>query len=239
MLLICSNDIIYYMFARAIGFRDPQAVQKWVGWADSDYIAARCMLLKEFIVQGAILSNYAIEKYLKAVNLLHVVKLPKSHDLVMLNQLLINNGLNLKIESQYLKLLDKAYELRYPDNLNTGYNISLNDIQLLTELDYTVYEIRKCFMFIHSDKGPMKLTLESHLDNQDESLVLKNHCYGDVSRAELFSVPAKCYEMGVLDANQIIEVHYVAGPIEDDRRFLREALKVSDKVDSYPDIESG
>ena len=46
----------------------------FVAWADEDYICARALLLDGFLLQGAVLSNTAIEKYLKAVCLARGVK---------------------------------------------------------------------------------------------------------------------------------------------------------------------
>jgi hypothetical protein len=40
----------------------------WIKWADSDYLAARCLLLGRMVVQGCVLANTAIEKYLKALH---------------------------------------------------------------------------------------------------------------------------------------------------------------------------
>src|ERR1700690_1905024 len=40
----------------------------WLKWADSDYLAARILLLGRLVVNGAALANTAIEKYLKALS---------------------------------------------------------------------------------------------------------------------------------------------------------------------------
>ncbi|HEY1757857.1 MAG TPA: hypothetical protein VGG72_20980 [Bryobacteraceae bacterium] len=42
-------------------------VVQWLNWADQDYLAARSLLARAFLLQGAILANTAIEKYIKAV----------------------------------------------------------------------------------------------------------------------------------------------------------------------------
>jgi hypothetical protein len=40
---------------------------EWVDLADNEYIAARLMLLNDLLVQGSVLSNTTIEKYLKSL----------------------------------------------------------------------------------------------------------------------------------------------------------------------------
>ena len=51
----------------------------WIKWADSDYLAARCLLLGRMVVQGCVLANTAIEKYLKALHAHLELPIPRSH----------------------------------------------------------------------------------------------------------------------------------------------------------------
>src|SRR5258708_19351906 len=51
----------------------------WMKWADSDYLAARYLLLGKMVVQGSILANTAIEKYLKALYAHLELPIPHSH----------------------------------------------------------------------------------------------------------------------------------------------------------------
>ena len=39
----------------------------WLDLADEDYVAARVLILNDFLIHGAMLSNTAIEKYLKMI----------------------------------------------------------------------------------------------------------------------------------------------------------------------------
>ncbi|HUX65780.1 MAG TPA: hypothetical protein VMV42_01405 [archaeon] len=42
-------------------------VLEWLSWADNDYIAARLLLRRRLLSQGAALANTALEKYFKAL----------------------------------------------------------------------------------------------------------------------------------------------------------------------------
>mgnify|MGYP005863918159 CR=1 FL=1 len=56
------------------------SVAVWLGFADGDYIAARSLLRRSLIVQGAIFANTAVEKYLKTVLLVEGKQIPITHD---------------------------------------------------------------------------------------------------------------------------------------------------------------
>ncbi|MDD4900826.1 MAG: hypothetical protein PHS62_01775 [Patescibacteria group bacterium] len=67
-------------------------ITAWLSLADNDYLAARTLIRRGLLVQGAILSNSAIEKYLKTVHRIKNIKFDKrgekAHNLVNLyNQL--------------------------------------------------------------------------------------------------------------------------------------------------------
>jgi len=123
---------------------------QWLRWADQDYLAARTLLLKGLIVQGCGLSNTAIEKYLKTLFVLKGLRVPKGrdgHDVPVLNEGLIGAGVDLALNKEFLKILAKSYRLRYPDDLEVGFNIVLEQTKIIAELDKTVHEIRKGFQF--------------------------------------------------------------------------------------------
>jgi HEPN domain-containing protein len=91
----------------------------WIRWADADYLSARLLLLQGLLVQGAALANTAIEKYLKAVFCHAQVKIPHGHAIDALYAKVKAIGpTNLDLNESFLRLLRKAYKLRYPDDLN-------------------------------------------------------------------------------------------------------------------------
>jgi len=205
-----------------------RGIINWLGWADNDYLAARSLLSDHFIVQGGILSNTAIEKYLKTIFLIEGQNFPKEHDVPKLYENLVSQKRNLGLNKEYLNLLFKCYKMRYPDDLETGYNIALNETKLLAELDFTVHKIRKGFNFQVNGK-PIKTKLDLLLDRKEENL-LKDNCYfGTADRQELFERNCHWYELRVLGKNNIMEATYQSTGIDDDGKFDLIGLKPGNK----------
>ena len=198
--------------------KDVGNVTNWLGWADNDYLAARSLLLDHFIVQGAILSNTAIEKYLKTVSLVEGEALPRKHDVPNLYEILTNGKKDLGINEAYLNLLFECYKMRYPDDLEIGFNIALSETRMLVELDCTVYKIRKGFGF-QSDGKPVKTRIDSLLESKDDNLLRDNCYFGTTDRKELFGRDTHCYEMRVLGPSQILEATYQTTGVDDDGKF--------------------
>ena len=197
---------------------DVEDVTIWLGWADNDYLAARSLLLDHFIVQGAILSNTAIEKYLKTVSLVEGEALPRVHDVPKLYEILTNGKKDLGINEAYLNLLSKCYEMRYPDDLKTGFNIALVETRMLVELDFTVYQIRKVFRFQSAGK-PAKTRIDSLLESKDDNLLRDNCYFGTTDRKGLFGRGTHCYEMRVIKRSQVLEATYQKTGVDDDGKF--------------------
>jgi len=61
-------------------------VAQWLAWADEDYLAARALLLRGFVLQGTILANTAVEKYLKTALLAKNIQFRNSHDVSALHK---------------------------------------------------------------------------------------------------------------------------------------------------------
>lgn len=198
----------------------------WVSWADKDYISSRSLLLAGFLAQGCGLANTALEKYLKAIFTVRNLDVPRTHDIDSLNSRLVQNGVTLGLNQDFLRLLVKAYKLRYPDDLRSGFNISLVKAKVLTELDTTVFKIRKGFDI---RRGGQQLTtvLDSFVKSDDARLIELICAFGVTDRAEIFARPTTCYETRVLADGNILEAYYEAGPIPDDSNFLGEGLNPS------------
>lgn len=196
----------------------------WLGWADNDYIAARTLLLQHSIIQGCAFANTAIEKYLKTIFLIEGKSFPKTHNISDLYRKIVTTKKDLGVNTEFLDLLVKCYKMRYPDDLEVGYNIALVETKILAELDYSVFKIRKGFKFNNGNK-PIKTKIDLLTDNKSDEL-LKNNCYfGITDRKELFEKDSFCYELRVLGENQIIEATYMTTGIDDDGKFNLEGLK--------------
>jgi HEPN domain-containing protein len=128
----------------------------WLGWADKDYVAARRLLLNAYLAQGAALGHTALEKYLKTLFMILGKKVPRSHNVVALQESLHKDFPNLEeVTVNFLKVLCKAYRLRYPDDLEVEFSLSLEQPKILTELDRTVHLIRRGFRFSRLSGKPM------------------------------------------------------------------------------------
>src|SRR5262245_22691529 len=95
---------------------DPLA---WVARAEEDFVLARTALRrKQPLTYGACFhAQQCAEKYMKALLVSTSTDFPKTHDLLMLNDLCSTNGIFLEIDPKYLNTLtDYAVRTRYPGN---------------------------------------------------------------------------------------------------------------------------
>ncbi len=204
---------------------DRREIVAWRDLADSDYIASRMLLRNGFLLQGAILANSAIEKYLKAV--LRIVGISfmtqgeKAHDLINLCKKLKKFDEKVNINESYLNLLNKAYKLRYPDRIKEEYNIALSQVKTLVGLDETVFKIRK---HINITGNEREFKFDVLLKEKNEPLLQGNHTFGKTKRNELFKKPLLWYEMRKLKYGNWMEASYL-GMAQDDGKYNLEGLK--------------
>lgn len=199
-------------------------VIQWLGWADEDYLGARVLLMGGYVVQGTILANTAIEKYFKAGMLNRGVPLTPIHNVSALYSQVQKSGKLLVLNDEFLKTLGKAYKLRYPDKLPVGFNVGLNAVKVLVELDVSVYSIRSGFKFVSQSQRAVVTKLDQMIRDNHPGLMTHNTAWGNASRPELFDMLSPCYELRVVDAGTILEVKYQAGPIPDDGIFEYDAF---------------
>jgi len=196
---------------------------QWLNWADTDYIAARQLLRSGRIVPAVSLANTSIEKYLKCLHILLGKKVPHGHNIPHLYKGISSEISRLNLNSEFLNLLYKAYKLRYPDELEKGYNISLCVTKIMTELDFTVFEIRKGFKF-KKEQGEVITPFDQFIDGNSEQLLDKNCYFGSQSREEFFKEVSCVYECRILPNGNLMEVTYLSDDVKDDREFMGEAL---------------
>jgi hypothetical protein len=209
-----------------------ELTRRWLDWADNDYIAARLLFLNNLLVQGSGLSNTAIEKYLKTLYVATDLKFPKGykgHNICTLyEKLKTDKGFQLGINEEYLALLFKSYSLRYPDDLEPGFNIALCKTKLLAELDRTVYEIRKLVSFEVAGKK-LETKIEYLQKNGDPILLNKNCYFGSYDRVSLFKEKSPCYELRVFEKDILLQTFVVHDGNIDNGKFDVEALKPKGK----------
>ena len=196
----------------------------WVGWADQDYFGARALLLTGLVVQGAVLACTSIEKYLKAVCAISGIPCQNvGHDISRLNGMLTKQAIPQGLDVQFLRYLSKAYKLRYPNDLNPGFNIALNSISTLVQLDLTVSHIRQRFTFQKNGKT-VSTKFDEALKRGAQELVVKNCALGGISKAALFGEPSWSYDLRILEDGTVMEAAYAVERIVGDDEFCRHGL---------------
>lgn len=91
----------------------------WVRHAEEDFTLARAALRrKQPLASGACFhAQQCAEKYMKALLISRGAEFPRTHDLLLLNNLCSANGILLEIEPRHLNTLtDFAVRTRYPGN---------------------------------------------------------------------------------------------------------------------------
>ena len=91
----------------------------WVRRAEEDFTLARAALRrKQPLASGACFhAQQCAEKYMKALLISRGAEFPRTHDLLLLNNLCSANGILLEIEPRHLNTLtDFAVRTRYPGN---------------------------------------------------------------------------------------------------------------------------
>ena len=117
-------------------------IRGFINFAFHDYIASRTLLQKGLASQGTILAITAVEKILKAICLLHnedIIVSGRGHTLTnMIDKLKIkDSSLLTSKDEEFLKFIEKAYKLRYPDNLSSAFKLNLPSLRILENLDRT------------------------------------------------------------------------------------------------------
>lgn len=194
-----------------------RAIQ-WLAWADQDYLAARSLLLTGSLIQGAGLSDTAVEKYLKAIQIFRGHSTPHTHDVVRLYELTKDAGTIATLNENYLRALVKAYKLRYPDDLEIGFTLTIAQSQWLAELDDCVHALRAPFRFEKKDGSRALTVFDFLLKNGDTRLTDRNAAFGFYERSEHFAGITQCYDLLVLGEELIIYRAYES-KVEDTGHF--------------------
>lgn len=194
----------------------------WLGLADDDYLAARTLLRQGLVVQGSIFSAFAIEKYLKTVHLIHNKEFAtfgkKAHDVCHLYKNLKDLLYKEKpLNESYLKALNRAFRLRYPDKLEKEFNIALHQGKMLVGLDETVFKIRNRIKFQGAEK---QSKFDLMVTENDPHLMQGNHAFGTAKRNEVFSQPLIWYEMRVLKNGVWLQIYNQSTATDDNKYDL-------------------
>ena len=200
-------------------------VLMWLRWADADYNAARLCLLNGLLVQGAAFSNTALEKYVKSLFAHRSLEVPSGHEVSSLyGKMKRESGSDLSVNESYLRLLQLAYKLRYPDDISDGFNIALNQVRLLVELDRTVLRLTERFE-IKKNGEKVPLVLERAIRDNDQRILQHNAALNPHIASTLFATPSQSFDFR-RHKGQTYEATYISKSVEDNADFELEGFKV-------------
>jgi hypothetical protein len=130
------------------------------------------------------------------------------------------------LNDTFLNVLQKAYGLRYPDELPDDFNIALNQMKLLAELDRTVFAITNCFA---CGEGMTDFVLASAAKAGDQRYVARNVVLNPEQTLDLFASDSQFFEFRI-HKPLIINIEYLSPGVADDGVFdLQGAVLIPDK----------
>jgi hypothetical protein len=206
------------------------ATAQFLDIAYKDYLGARVLLNAQLLVQGAVLASTAIEKYFKA---LLAFRGHQSHG--HLKKAHINAAKNFDsrlagaLNEEFLALLQRAYSLRYLDDIPVDFNLVIASREFLAELDFTAGMFQESFT-LRQDGIQIVQDFNQHKEQHDPRLIKNNFLFIDVDKSvdlmkQVFisAEPQLVYEMRNCRLRGLVEAIYLTGPIRSDGKFLRPA----------------
>jgi hypothetical protein len=122
---------------------------------------------------------------------------------------------SLALNDAFLNVLQKAYGLRYPDDLSDHFNIALNQMKLLAELDRTVFAITNSFTF---GEARSELVSAQAAKAGDRRYVARNVVLNPGQTSEFFASNSQSFEFRI-HKPLIINVEYLSPGVADDGLF--------------------
>lgn len=198
--------------------------------AYKDYLASRVLINAHLLVQGAVLASTTIEKYFKAILAFRGQEnrghLKKAHINAAKNY---DARLARVLNDDFLFLLQRAYSLRYLDDLEVEFNLVLASREFLAELDFTACMFQESFTL---KQGDVEVVQEYHQHKQqaDPRLVFDNFLFMGVNKQDFISAePQLVYEVRNCRLRGFIEATYTIAPTQRDGKFLRHGFEQVDQ----------
>lgn len=206
------------------------ATAQFLDVAYKDYLAARVLLNADLLVQGAVLASTAIEKYFKA---LLAFRGHQSHG--HLKKAHINAAKNFDarlarvLNDEFLTLLQRAYSLRYLDDLAPDFDLVIASREFLAELDFTACMLQESFT-LRQAGAEIVQTYHEHKRQGDARLMDNNFVFMDeekpmalIKQVFISAEPQLVYEVRKCKLRGLMEALYLAAPTKSDGKFLRPA----------------
>jgi hypothetical protein len=202
-----------------------KAVQ-FLGIAYKDYLGARSLLNAGLLLQGAVLASTAIEKYFKAILAFRGNESPghlsKRHINAAKNY---DKRLAAALNDSFLVLLQRAYRLRYLDDLPQEFNLVIANREFIAELDFTALTIQESFRMQLNGKDA-QFSYHTDKENGDPILHINNYILSGQNKQTFVSAePQGVYEVRNCKIRGLLEVSYVCTARMSDGQFLREGFK--------------
>ncbi|WGS87504.1 hypothetical protein [Methylomonas sp. UP202] len=204
-----------------------RSVNAFLSTSLNDYLAARALFLAELPQQAAILSSTAIEKACKAVLAFHGNEsrghLKKAHWNAVRA---FDPNLFRRFDPEFFALNQKAYLLRYTDDLPPGFNLVIASREYLAALDETLMHFHQSFTT--NSGGAYKNNLDRLVQQGDSRAVAQNHIVTGEDKHEFtYSVPQYVYEARYQPSHGLLEVEYWSAGPPRKTGFLREGCRVT------------
>jgi hypothetical protein len=131
------------------------------------------------------------------------------------------------LNEDFLTLLQRAYRLRYLDDIDVDFNLVIASREFMAELDLTAGMFQESFKF-EIDGKPAVFAYDEDKQQQDPRLVDDNFLFIDIEKPvqtmkQVFisAEPQLVYEVRNCRLRGLAEVIYLTAPAESDGKFLR------------------
>lgn len=218
-----------------LDFKTTMKVSSLMSNAFEDYIASRNLILQDYLPQGLILANTAIEKYFKSLKALLKEPIPRHHDITVSK---IQNTLKNKfrpmhdsLNQEFLEFLSKGYKYRYIDELESDFNIAVIARKTLAELDFIVSMFEESIFISTPNNKSGRTNYRRMKSEKDEKLLNGNYLLKNINKDQYIKMKTKVWEFRKLPNGEYLQVYYDAFNLDNDGKFLYEAFKPNSK---YP-----
>jgi hypothetical protein len=194
-----------------------------------DYLAARTLFLNCLLPQGAILASTSVEKYFKAI-----ISLKGNSCLKHLGKPLVNalrnafRELFAALNPEFIEFLERAYQLRYVDDLEKDFNLCISRRKTLAELDFTVAQIEN--RLVREQEGKTVERFYTKLLKGETYMApllwQDNYLLQGMNKKDFIEQPDFVYEVRSSSGrvSGIFQMQHGTAEVKDDGRFLMEAL---------------
>ena len=178
--------------------------------AYADYIAARTLIRHNMLQQGTRMAAESVEKYLKAA-----VAFRGNSVSGHLTHALVRNVHNFapnlfkQVREDFVWLLEKAYRMRYYDNLEVGFNIVLPQLKILAELDAFAFLSEEAFDYRENGVPVKSSFFYADLKNGDDHLAGDNFVLAEIAKGNKL-IPAHAKRDFVCRPQLVVDLRVIA-----------------------------